>query len=66
MEVDVNKSVDELTKEYLALYDAEYLRCRGAGAPPRQSSDGAGGSGGTWLDKRFAEKAAREGWGKKA
>ena len=65
VEVDVNKSVDELTKEYLVKYDAEYLRCRGVGAPPRQSSGGAGG-GETWLDKRFAEKAKREGWGNKA
>lgn len=64
VEIDVEKTEEELTKEMLAKYDAEYLRCRGAGAPPRQGMSGQGGQGETWLDKQFAKKAAREGWGK--
>ena len=63
-EVDTNKSVDDLTKEFLAKYDAEYLRCRGAGAPPR-IAQGGGGEHETWLDKKFKEKAKKEGWAKK-
>ena len=62
---DVNKSVEDLTKEYLTKYDAEYTKCRGGGTPPRQSSGGGGGSGQTWLDQQFAKKAAKEGWGRK-
>ena len=64
VEVDVTKSVADLTKEYLALYDAEYLACRGNGAPPRQST-GEGGKETSWLDQQFARKKAKEGWGKK-
>lgn len=63
---DVNKSIDELTKEYLAKYDAEYTKCRGGGTPPRQSSGGGGGQGQTWLDQQFAKKAAKEGWARKS
>ena len=63
-ELDVTKSVEDLTKEFLAKYDAEYLKCRGAGAPPRLS--GGGGSGEeTALKARFKKKAQKEGWGKK-
>lgn len=61
---DEKKSVEDLTKEYLAKYDAEYKRCRNTDAPPRQSA-GGGSTGGSWLDKKFAAKAAKEGWGKK-
>ena len=63
-DVDVKKSVDELTKEYLAKYDAEYLKCRGNGATPRLSSN-VSSEGETELDKRFKKKAAKEGWGQK-
>ena len=62
--LDENKSVEDLTKEMLAKYDAEYLKCRGGGTPPRQGGSG-GGNTETWLDKKFKEKAAKEGWGKK-
>lgn len=63
-ELDVTKTVEDLTKEYLAKYDVEYLKCRGAGAPPRIGGGGSG-QGDTWLDQQFKKKAAREGWGKK-
>ena len=63
-DIDVKKSVEDLTKEFLAKYDAEYLKCRGNGAPPRLSG-GGGGAGETDLDRRFAKKAQKEGWGKK-
>ncbi len=59
--VDVDKSIDDLTKEYLERYDTEYLKCRGAGAPPRQNS-GDGSPTESWLDKKFRQKAAKEGW----
>ena len=64
VEVDTTKSIEDLTKEYLAKYDAEYLKCRGNGAPPRQSV-GPSGEQETELDKRFKRKAAKEGWAKK-
>ena len=64
VELDVTKSVEDLTKEYLAKYDAEYLKCRGAGAPPRLSSGGGSGEE-TALKARFKKKAQKEGWGKK-
>lgn len=60
VEVDLTKSIEDLTKEYLAKYDAEYLKCRGGGTPPRQST-GGGGQGATWLDQQFAKKWAKEG-----
>lgn len=60
---DDKQSLEDLTKEYLAKYDAEYLKCRGGGTPPRQGS--GGGQGQTWLDQQFAKKKAKEGWGKK-
>lgn len=60
VEVDLTKSIEDLTKEYLAKYDAEYLKCRGGGTPPRQST-GGGGQGTTWLDQQFAKKWAKEG-----
>lgn len=61
---DVKKTVEDLTTEMLARYDAEYLKCRGNGAPPR-TGGGGGGEGKTALDKRFEKKALKEGWGKK-
>lgn len=64
MEFDTNKSVEDLTQEYLAKYDAEYLKCRGEGAPPRVADQG-GGEGESELSKRFKRKAKKEGWGKK-
>lgn len=64
VELDTTKSVEDLTKECLAKYDAEYLRCRGAGAPPRIASNGSG-EGDTPLKARFKKKAQKEGWGKK-
>ena len=64
VDIDVKKSVEDLTKEYLAKYDDEYLKCRGNGAPPRLSG-GGGGEGESELDKRFRKKAEKEGWGKK-
>lgn len=63
-DIDVNKSVEELTKEYLAKYDAEYLACRGGSATPRLGG-GGGSETKSALDIRFAKKAAKEGWGKK-
>lgn len=63
VELDTTKSVEDLTKEYLAKYDAEYLKCRGNGASPRQSVNQSG-EGESELDKRFKRKAAKEGWGK--
>lgn len=62
-DIDVKKSVEDLTKEFMAKYDSEYTKCRGYGAPPRQG--GGSGEGETELDKRFKNKAAKEGWGKK-
>ena len=64
VDIDVKKSVEDLTKEYLAKYDAEYLKCRGNGAPPRLSG-GGGSNTESALDKRFKKKAEKEGWGKK-
>ena len=61
-DIDVKKSVEDLTKEYLAKYDAEYLKCRGAGAPPRL---GGGNGDDSPLKARFKKKAQKEGWGKK-
>ena len=64
-DIDTKKSVEDLTKEYLAKYDAEYLKCRGDGAPPRLSG-GGGGETQTALDKRFEKKRIAEGgWGRK-
>ena len=62
--LDLNKSVEDLTKEYLAKYDAEYLKCRGAGAPPRVSQ-GSTEDDETALKARFKKKALKEGWAKK-
>lgn len=64
-DIDIKKSVEDLTKEYLAKYDAEYLKCRGDGAPPRLSS-GGGSEAKTALDERFEKKRIAEGgWGRK-
>lgn len=63
VELDTTKSVEDLTKEYLAKYDAEYTKCRGGGASPRMNASSAG-EGETELDKKFKKKAAKEGWGK--
>lgn len=64
VELDGTKPLEDLTKDMLARYDAEYLKCRGAGAPPRIAT-GGGGSTETWLDKQFKKKAQKEGWDKK-
>lgn len=61
--MDENKSVDDLAKEYLVKYDAEYLKCRGGGTPPRQSSQN-NGKGESAADRFFAKKAKKEGWKK--
>jgi hypothetical protein len=63
IELDESKSVEDLTKECLAKYDAEYLKCRGNGAPPR-IAEKVGGQGKSWLDQQFEKKKAKEGWGK--
>lgn len=65
VEFDDSKSIEDLTQEYLAKYDAEYTKCRGAGALPRQGNGGNGSQSETWLDKQFAKKKAKEGWGNK-
>ena len=39
-EIDTTKSVDDITKELLKEYDAEYTDCRGAGAVPRSVTKG--------------------------
>lgn len=62
---DETKSIEELTNEFLAKYDAEYTACRGTGAPPRNGTPGNSGQGNTWLDQQFEKKKAKEGWGKK-
>lgn len=62
---DETKPLEALVEEYLSKYDSEYSRCRGAGTPPRQGTESGAGSGQTWLDKQFAKKKAREGWGNK-
>lgn len=64
VELDMTKSIEDLTQEYLAKYDAEYLRCRGNGSPPRMSSVGSTGEEGSRLDQRFRQKAKKEGWHK--
>ena len=63
--LDDKKSVDDLTKEMLAKYDAEYLKCRGNGATPRLSGGVGSGNQETELDKRFKKKAVKEGWARK-
>lgn len=39
-EIDTTKSVDDITKELLKEYDAEYTDCRGSGAVPRSATKG--------------------------
>ena len=63
-EFDVNKSVEDLTKEFLEKYDAEYTACRGInGGQPRQMYSGGDGQK-SWLDKKFEAKRQKEGWKK--
>lgn len=61
--LDAKKSVADLTKEMLTAYDSELTACRGKGAAPRN-----GGASGGAKDKPFggyfAQKKAKEGWGK--
>ena len=64
VELDTTKSVEDLTKEYLAKYDAEYTKCRGGGASPRMNASSSA-EGETELDRKFKKKAAKEGWGGK-
>lgn len=60
---DFKKPVADLAKELRVEYDSELSRCRGKGAAPRN-----GGASGGAKDKPFggyfAQKKAREGWGK--
>lgn len=64
--LDPAKSVDDLAKDMLAKYDAEYKACRGEGAPPRQNTTGGGGGKTeTRSDRFFAKKSKKEGWSKK-
>lgn len=62
-EFDVNKSVEDLTKEFLDKYDAEYTACRGNGGQPRQMFSGGDGQK-SWLDRKFDAKKQKEGWKK--
>lgn len=55
VELDDKKSIKDLTEEYLAKYDAEYTKCRGAGALPRQGI-GGGGKGKTLLDEMWEKR----------
>ncbi len=64
VELDDKKSVDELVKDMLVKYDAEFTACRGRGATPRNPQTGGGGAK-TPVDDYFERKAKREGWGKK-
>lgn len=61
--LDTKKSIADLTKELLTAYDSEFTACRGKGAAPRN-----GGASGGAKDKPFggyfAQKKAKEGWGK--
>lgn len=61
--LDTKKSVADLAKELLTAYDSELTACRGKGAAPRN-----GGASGGAKDKPFggyfAQKKAKEGWGK--
>ncbi len=61
--LDAKKSVADLAKELLPSYDSELTACRGKGAAPRN-----GGASGGAKDKPFggyfAQKKAKEGWGK--
>ena len=61
--LDTKKSVADLAKELLTAYDSELTACRGKGAAPRN-----GGASGGPNDKPFggyfAQKKAKEGWGK--
>lgn len=60
--LDPAKSVDDLVKEMLTKYDAEYKACRGDGATPRQNKEGGGGGKTeTRSDRYFARKKKREG-----
>lgn len=60
---DMNKSIGDLTKEFLDKYDAEYTACRGGDSQPRQMYSGEGGQK-TWLDRKFEAKRQKEGWKK--
>ena len=61
--LDTKKSIADLAKELLTAYDSEFTACRGKGAAPRN-----GGASGGAKDKPFggyfAQKKAKEGWGK--
>lgn len=61
--LDPAKSVEDLTKEMLVKYDAEFKACRGNGATPRQNKEGgSGGKTETRSDRFFARKKKKEGW----
>ena len=59
---DAKKSVADLAKEMLEVYDSEFKDCRGKGAAPR-SGAGKGGSNDKPFGSFFANKKAKEGWG---
>lgn len=61
--LDTKKSVEDLTKELLTAYNAELADCRGKGASPRMGG-ASGGSTGNPFGGYFAQKKAKEGWGK--
>lgn len=61
--LDAEKPIEEITKDLLKKYDAEYLKAHGDGSQPRKGIRTSEGSG-SWLDKKFAEKAKKEGWSK--
>lgn len=54
VELDKDKSVEQLVEDSLKLYDAEYKAARGDGAKPRQGNGGGGGTDSD-LDDFFAE-----------
>ncbi len=61
--LDPKKSVADLTKELLNAYDSELTACRGKGAAPRNGGT-SGGSKDKPFGGYFAQKKAKEGWGK--
>lgn len=61
--LDPKKSVADLSKELLTAYDSELTACRGKGAAPRNGG-ASGGSKDKPFGGYFAQKKAKEGWGK--
>lgn len=61
--LDTKKSVADLAEELLKSYDSELTACRGKGASPRNGG-ASGGSSDKPFGGYFAQKKAKEGWGK--